>query len=63
MAVKIGDRVRVELCTDPYSPVERGTEGTVTLVDAMGTVHVDWDNGRTLGLVPGEDLFTILRNA
>ena len=23
----------------------------------MGTIHVNWDNGRTLGLVPGEDSF------
>lgn len=23
----------------------------------MGTIFPEWDNGRTLGVVPGEDLF------
>jgi hypothetical protein len=27
------------------------------VVDDMGTVHCDFDNGRHLGLVPGEDSF------
>ena len=37
-----------------------GTEGTVRIVDDMGTIHVDWDNGRRLGLIPGEDSFEVL---
>ena len=28
------------------------------MVDDVGTVHVRWDNGSTLGLVPGEDRWT-----
>ena len=32
-----------------------GTEGTVQYVDDAGTVHVHWDTGGSLGLVPGED--------
>ena len=27
------------------------------MVDAMDTVHVRWDNGNKLGMVPGEDRF------
>ena len=42
---------------DPYAPVPAGTRGTVKFVDSMGTIFPDWDNGRTLGLVPGEDSF------
>jgi hypothetical protein len=26
-------------------------------VDDMGTIHMRWDCGRSLGLVPGEDSF------
>ena len=26
-------------------------------VDDMGTIHPQWDNGRTLGLIYGEDSF------
>ena len=36
---------------DPYSTLEPGTMGTVTVVDDAGTVHVAWDSGSKLGLV------------
>lgn len=35
---------------DP-TPLPHGTEGTVRLVDDLGTVHVDWDNGVSVGLI------------
>ena len=37
--------------------VSPGTKGTVSLVDDMGTIHMKWDNGRSLGLIPEEDSF------
>ena len=51
-----GSRVRVHFMEDPH-PIPYGTEGTVYRVDDAGTIHVDWDNGRRLGLVYGEDSF------
>ncbi len=42
---------------DPYAPVTSGTRGTVKFVDSLGTIFPEWDNGRTLGVVPGEDSF------
>ena len=42
---------------DPYAPVLAGTRGTVKFVDSMGTIFPEWDNGRSLGVVPGEDSF------
>lgn len=42
---------------DPYHPIPDGTRGTVKFVDDMGTVFPDWDNGRSLGVVYGEDSF------
>ena len=42
---------------DPYAPVPAGTRGTVKFVDSMGTILPEWDNNRTLGVVPGEDSF------
>ena len=42
---------------DPYAPVPPGTRGTVAAVDDVGTIHMKWDNGRTLGVVPGVDQF------
>lgn len=53
---KPGDRVRLVRCTDETTRLRPGTLGTVTQVDATGTVHVAWDTGSTLGMVPGEDV-------
>lgn len=36
---------------DPYTPLLKGLKGIVRHVDDMGTVHVDWENGSTLGAV------------
>lgn len=40
-----GDRVRLLNMESEYYLVPRGTEGTVELVDDIGSVHVKWDNG------------------
>ena len=45
---------------DDVQGVEKGTKGTVIGVDDIGTIHMKWDNGRGLGLIPGEDNFTVL---
>ncbi len=52
-----GTRLMLLCMKDPYRPVESGTRGTVRLVDDMGTIHMNWDDGRYLGIVPGEDEF------
>lgn len=50
-----GTRVElVRMGSDPR-PIPEGTRGTVECVDDIGTVHVNWDNGRSLGMVLGED--------
>ena len=43
--------------TNQARPIEDNTKGTVMFVDDMGTIHCDFDNGRSLGVVPGEDSF------
>lgn len=49
---------RIELISmEDAQAVPSGTKGTVVCVDDMGTIHMKWDNGRTLGLVPEEDSF------
>lgn len=52
-----GTRLMLLQMNDPHCPVESGTRGTVSLVDDIGTIHMNWDNGRSLGIVPGEDKF------
>jgi hypothetical protein len=60
MATK-GDRVHLIRCTDEYTRLQPGAEGTVGFVDSLGTVHVNWDgDGGSLGLVPGEDQWVVI---
>ena len=55
-----GTRIRLNSMEDPYAPVPPGTEGEVDHVDDAGQLHMKWENGRTLALIPGEDSFTVL---
>lgn len=47
---KPGDRVKLVRCTDEYTKLSPGEEGTVVLVDPLATVHVKWDSGSNLGI-------------
>jgi hypothetical protein len=56
---KVGDRIRLLAMPDDPDPLPIGSTGTVTTVTdgPMGQIGVDWDNGRSLFLVPGTDQF------
>ena len=55
-----GTRIELISMKDPYSPVPPGTRGTVRMVDDAGKIHPKFDNGRTLGIIVGEDEFMVL---
>ena len=55
-----GTRIRLNSMDDPWHPIPPGTEGEVDFVDDIGTIHMKWDDGRSLGIVPGEDSFTVI---
>jgi len=56
----VGKRIRlIQMGNDP-NPVEPGTEGVIDFVDGIGQLHVKWDNGRTLAIVPEEDEYEII---
>ena len=57
-----GKRIELISTTDPYTELKPGDRGTVDFVDDMGTIHVNWDNGSQLGLVPGEDQYQLLED-
>ncbi len=52
-----GTRIELISMNDPYASVTSGIRGTVKFVDSMGTIFPEWDNGRSLGVVPSEDSF------
>ena len=49
-----GCRVMLDNMEDIQAP-PIGTLGTVRHIDDMGTIHVAWDNGSSLGVVWGAD--------
>lgn len=52
-----GTRVQLDSMGNDPNPVPNGTKGTVSFVDDIGTVFVNFDNGRSLGICPETDKF------
>ena len=53
---------RIELIAMPEDPhpIDPGTQGTCEMVDGMGQLIMNWDDGRTLSLIPGVDRFKVV---
>jgi hypothetical protein len=54
-----GKRITLIRMGDDPNPIKAGDQGTIRGEDGMGQIHVDWDNGRSLALIPGTDVYTI----
>ena len=52
-----GTRIMLLSTTETLQPISIGTKGTVDHVDDQAQIHMRWDNGRTLALIPEEDNF------
>ena len=58
-----GARVELTHMSDPWSTKPApGDRGTVIAVDDIGTIHVNWDCGSSLGVVYGEDACKIIKD-
>ena len=58
----VGARVELVHMNDPYNTkLFPGARGTVVSVDDIGTVHVQWDCGSSLGVVYGEDRCRVIK--
>ena len=58
---------RIKLISMPDKPETRpilpGSIGSVAHIDDAGQIHMRWDDGRSLALIPGYDEFEILAHA
>jgi len=52
-----GTRLVLISMNDSYTKLKHGDAGTVDYIDDAGQIHMKWDNGSTLALIPGEDSF------
>jgi len=55
----VGDTVRLVWTSDEFTRLVPGTRGRVSFVDDTGTIHVEWEDGSSLGLIPGEDRWVV----
>lgn len=55
-----GTKIKLIKMYDFYSDIAKGEEGVITSVDDIGTIHVTWNSGATLGLIAGVDEFEII---
>lgn len=55
----LGKRVRMIYMED-VDPIQPGDAGIVNHVDDAGHLHVKWDSGRGLAIIPSVDQFEVL---
>ena len=54
----VGKRITMVEMVDEVNPIQSGMKGIITHVGG-GVINVRWDNGRNLGVIVGEDRYTI----
>lgn len=62
MSSIIGKEVVLINMKDDPQPIPAGTKGTIEMIDDVNHVHVKWDNGRNLSLIPGVDSWIYIDN-
>jgi hypothetical protein len=54
----VGQRITMIEMVNEVNPIQSGMKGIITHVGG-GVINVRWDNGRNLGVIIGEDKYTI----
>lgn len=56
----VGTKIQLISMRDEKYPVLPGTVGEVTHIDDAGSVHMKWQNGSCLALIPEVDSFRVV---
>jgi len=56
-----GMRIELIRMEDPWTALKPGDRGTVMMVDDAGQIHMNWDRGSSMALIPGEDQFKVVK--
>lgn len=55
----IGTKIQLISMRDEKYPIPPGTVGEVTHIDDIGNIHVRWQNGSSLAIIPEVDSFRV----
>lgn len=55
----IGTKLQLISMRDEKYPILPGTIGVVTHIDDMGSIHLKWQNGSSLAIIPEVDSFRV----
>ena len=56
----VGTKIRLISMRDEKYPILPGTIGEVTHIDDLGSIHMKWQNGSSLALIPEVDSFKVM---
>ena len=56
----VGTKIQLISMRDEKYPILPGTIGEVIHIDDMGSIHMKWQNGSSLALIPEVDSFKVV---
>lgn len=56
----VGTKIQLISMRNEKYPILPGTIGEVTHIDDMGSIHMKWQNGSSLALIPEVDSFKVV---
>ena len=59
----VGTKIQLISMRDEKYPILPGTIGEVTHIDDMGSIHMKWQNGSSLAIIPEVDSFRVAPGA
>ena len=56
----VGTKIRLISMRNEKYPILPGTIGEVTHIDDLGSIHMKWQNGSSIALIPEVDSFKVV---